>query len=226
MIKKFILASAILSTSALAGQSEINLIEQSARSLDSAKLATLTEQYQGYDQAFALYRLAVTESVVGDNKSSKRYLDQAMVILESRLESNSEDVEAMILLAQVYGFQIALKPYKGAYYGIKSASVLEQAKALAPENPRVHLVQGISDYQTPAIFGGSKSSAIKAFDDAIEFYQVDQNSGYHWGYEEAYVWRGLAQLALNNGEQAQADWQRAIELAPDYGWAKMLKSKN
>jgi len=36
------------------------------------------------------------------------------------------------------------------------------------------------------------------------------------------IWRGLAKKEAGDLSGAKADWQQALQLAPDYGWAKKL----
>ena len=83
----------------------------------------------------------------------------------------------------------------------------------------------MSEYNTPAIFGGSKSAALESLDIALSLFSSD-NSENQWGHAEAYVWRGLANQSMNNNEAAIQDWQQALNIAPDYGCANMLINKN
>jgi tetratricopeptide (TPR) repeat protein len=76
------------------------------------------------------------------------------------------------------------------------------------------------------MFGGSKHQALIELSNAIEQYNNDQYSEYHWGFAEAYTWRGLTQLELGNKEAALADWAKAVEVSPNYSWAKNLPQKN
>ena len=84
------------------------------------------------------------------------------------------------------------------------------------------LVKGIGAANTPPMFGGSKEEALQAFDKSIQAYENDMYSNYYWGHSEAYTWRGLLHAQLGDSEQAMADWQKALEIDPGYGWAKVL----
>lgn len=207
-----------------ASQVSVDQIEQAAQQLDSQTLVSLSQSTTGFDKALASYRLAVNAQLSGDLDSAKVYLADAETILNADSEQKSADHYA--LLAQVYGYHIALSPMKGALYGPKSASALNKAFSLDSENPRAFFVAGISKYNTPALFGGSKQSALTAFDEAIARYSNDDASGFNWGHAEAFVWRGLTHLALNDVEKAKADWQNALAIAPNYGWPKMLLANN
>lgn len=225
-MKKVILLSLLFASStAFAEQSQINAIEKAAMQLDTLSLVSLTEQTSRYDQAFAYYRLAISQNLTAETKSAIESLNKAIATLEAHTEINADDGEAWALLAQSYGLKIGFEPIKGAYYGPKAGFAMKKAFEFAPDSPRTHLVQAVSDYNTPVMFGGSKSAALKALNTAIELFQSDTGDN-QWGHAEAYVWRGLTHMSQDNAQLAKQDWQQAIDIAPDYGWAQMLLAKN
>ncbi len=225
-MKKVILLSLLFASStAFAEQSQINAIEKAAMQLDKQSLVSLTEQANRYDEAFAYYRLAISQNLTAETKPAIASLNQAIATLEAYTELNGDDGEAWALLAQSYGLKIGFEPIKGAYYGPKSSYAMKKAFEFAPDSPRTHLVKAVSDYNTPVMFGGSKSAALKALNTAIELFQTDSGDN-QWGHAEAYVWRGLTHMSQDNAQLAKQDWQQAIDIAPDYGWAQMLLAKN
>lgn len=221
-----LIASLTFSFAATAGQSEIDQIEKAAATLDTQTLSTLSAQYSGYDKALGLYRLALSHNLKAEQEEAKVALNRSMETLESLTESNPDNAEVKALLAQVYGYKVAMEPLKGAYYGIKSGQTLDAAEEMAPNNPRVMLVKGIGKLNTPPMFGGSKEAAQTAFEKALEAYKSDQYSDYHWGEAEAYTWLGLVHLQQGDVTKAQNHWQQALTVNPDYGWAKMLIAQN
>ena len=225
-MKKVILFSLYMASSAaIANQSQINAIETAAMQLDANTLVTLVNQEETYDKALAYYRLSITQNLTADNDDAITSLNKAIEILEAHTKEQPEDGEAWALLSQSYGLQIGYQPMKAAYYGPKSGAALTKAFAYAPQSPRTHLVKAISEYNTPVIFGGSKTAALETLDTALSLFQSDTSNN-QWGHAEAYVWRGLTNESLNNSEAAIEDWQHAIDIAPNYGWANMLLNKN
>lgn len=221
-----VLLTALLSIGSVqAGQAEINQIETAVASLDVNKLRSISKDMEGYDLALAKYRTALSANLTEQSDLAGEALDESMDILEQLNERESENVEVKALLAQVYGYKIALSPIKGMYYGPKAQSMLAEAEKLDPKNPRVLLVKGISAANTPPMFGGDTEEAMTAFEQAIEQYAEDQYSDYHWGYAEAYTWRGVLMYKQGDKEQAQVDWQKAMEVEPGYGWAQSLINK-
>ena len=221
------LISLLLATtlSVQASQSTIDTIEQAAMNLNSQQLTELANQYDGYEQGLAYYRLAISQYSQSLLKEANNSLDLAITVLETLTEEQTTHDEAWILLAQVYGLKTAYQPMKAPTYAIKANQAMKQGFDLNSSNPRAYLVKGISAYNTPAMFGGSKKSALKALDQAVELYAQDTSS-FAWGNAEAYVWRGLTHLSTDNKNAALEDFQSAISIAPNYGWAQMLWHKN
>lgn len=224
MNKLLVTTSILLSLSlpTFAGQAEIDAIEQAALTHNTAQLTQHAHNLYGYGQAFAQYQLAVVHSVKGEQEASLNSLDNAIKSLEKLVAQQPNDSEYLALLAQSYGLMAGYQPIKAAYYGPKATKTLADALLLDPQNPRAYLFKGISKYNTPAIFGGSKSAALTALDKAIELYQNDASIDKAWGHADAYIWRGLTYSALNNVELAKQDWQQALAIEPSHGWARML----
>jgi len=225
-MKKVILFSLLMaSASAMADQSQINAIENAAMQLDKSSLVSLTDQVETYDKALALYRLSITQNLMAESTAAIESLNSAIDELEAYTKKHPEDGEAWALLSQSYGLQIGYQPMKGAYYGPKAGLALGKAFNYAPQSPRTHLVKAVSEYNTPAAFGGSKKAALKTLDTALSLFQAD-NGQNQWGHAEAFIWRGLAKQSLNQNDAAIQDWQQALDIAPNYRWASMLISKN
>ena len=208
-----------------AGQVEIDQIEQAVSVLNVAELKNIAKNLEGYDLALANYRIALSANLTKQDDKAGDALDESMSQLELLNKQQPSNVEVKALLAQVYGYKIALNPIKGMYYGPKAQNMLAQAEELDPNNPRVLLIKGISAANTPTIFGGSEEEALLAFGQAISAYEDDQYSNYHWGFAEAYTWRGIINYKLDNKTSALADWQQALVVEPSYGWAKSLIEK-
>lgn len=215
-----------ISFSSIAGQAQIDEIEQAAGTLNIEQLQIIVDSSEGYEQALAQYRMSLSANLLSQDELAVTSLNKSIEQLEQLDQATPNNPEIKALLAQVYGYKIALEPMKGMYYGPKSATTIAAAEDLAPNNPRVLLVKGIGKYNTPAIFGGSTDAAAAAFDKAIEAFNNDKASDYYWGHAEAYTWRGLVQLQQGNIAMAKQDWQHALEINPDYGWAQMLLTEN
>jgi tetratricopeptide (TPR) repeat protein len=226
LLKLILTGSLILSTQAQADQQTITAIENASMELNLTELLEIKNNSQGYDRALANYRLGLNYSFVQQQDEAFAALERASRQLNELVKINTQDNESWALLAQVYGLQIAYQPMNGSKLGPKAVNALTKAQTISPNNPRVLLIKGVSKYNTPAMFGGSKHQALIELSNAIKEYGNDKYSEYHWGFAEAYTWRGLTQLELGNKEEALADWAKAVEISPNYGWAINLLKKN
>lgn len=218
-------SSAFLASAVFADQNTIDEIERASQQHDVSTLYQIVTNTTGFDAALANYRLAIAHNIMGDTEHAITLLDNAQAILTNE-QLVSDVSEAQTLLAQVYGYRISIKPVTAFYYGYKANTALNTALQDDRNNPRAHLIKGIIAYHTPLIFGGSKQQALNALNTAITLYQTDENVGYQWGHAEAYVWRGLTKLALDNSDSALSDWHASLSLAPNYKWPQMLLSNN
>lgn len=219
-----LLLAAALTQPALAAV-DLAAIDAASQQQDVVALQQQTAVAQDdYQFAYAQYRLAVAASVRGDEKLLKPALEAAAERLEQLLKAEPEPdlaVEAWALLALTRGMQAGYYPIKGAYYGKLSGDALAKSKALQASNPRVLLASAILAYQTPTLFGGSKKEALTQAEAAVLAFATPCQQ-ICWGQAEAYIWRGLAKAEAGDNAGAKADWQQALRLVPDYGWAKKL----
>jgi tetratricopeptide (TPR) repeat protein len=73
------------------------------------------------------------------------------------------------------------------------------------------------------MFGGGKDKAKKYFEQAIARYdsfKVADPELPDWGYEEAYAWLGLTNIEFEEFEQAQTNYDKALEINPEYAWVQ------
>ncbi|MDO3388693.1 tetratricopeptide repeat protein [Gilvimarinus sp. SDUM040013] len=221
-----ILTTALIANVSWSAQSDIDAIEDAYLGGQPAALVNLIDSTQGYDRFLAKYRLGMMYSFSQQSDQAKATFASLISGLEEHLVANPNDSEALVLLAYTCGYSITLDPAKATSYGQKSYQALAKAETLAPNNPRVYLVKGILQYNTPAAYGGSKDIAKQALEQALALYPNDVNSGYYWGHDEANIWLGLTLLELGDKTSALTHFQAAATLEPNNGWAKYLLSSN
>ncbi|MDD8060947.1 OspD family protein [Shewanella metallivivens] len=199
---------------------DIKDIDAAANTMNINQLSQYSQNTSDYEQAYAFYRLAIIANVSGQRKQAANSLNQAQNTLENLLSAQAT-ADSQALLAAVYGMQIALDNSKGAEFGMKTATLLQQASELEPTNPRVSLVKAINAFYTPSVFGGGLEKAQTFASQAITLYDLPCDT-ICWGQAEAYTWRGLAKQEQGDLTGATEDWQAAIDIEPQYGWAKFL----
>lgn len=199
---------------------DISDIDAAANTMNVSELSQYSQNSSDYEKAYAHYRLAITANILGQRAIAAESLTHAQHTLESMLNQQNS-AESQALLAAVYGMQIAFDNSKGAEYGMKTAQLLHQASELAPNNPRVSLVKAINAFYTPSTFGGGLNKAQTLASKAITQYDQPCNT-ICWGHAEAYTWRGLVKQEQGNLSGAMQDWQAALDVDPQYGWASFL----
>ena len=190
-----------------------------------AELVRLTQDAQGYDKAFGLYRLGIAYKAEGDTDKANVLLDQASVALS--LAKKENECEIQVLQGSIWGLRAGLTPLKAAYYGPKSQGAAEQALALDENNPRVHLLLGINAYSTPRVFGGSKTRALAHLDKALALFFSQGEGAKSWGHLDALAWKGMTLVALEREAEARLVWQQAQAMAPQSTWiARLLNTRD
>ena len=223
-MQTFLLVGTLISTAAIftlpVSANQITAIDAAANTMNLAQLETLGEQSQDYDKAYANYRLAIGANILGQPTLASAALNKAQNQLED-LTQGSANAENLALLASVYGMQIGLDTSKGAIYGPKVGTSLNQAQTLEPDNPRVLLIKAISAFNTPAAYGGSMENAVSLSSKAIDLF-ANPCDNICWGHAEAYTWRGLAKQNSGDKQGALDDWHAAVNVQTDYAWALFL----
>ncbi|QYJ93474.1 MULTISPECIES: hypothetical protein [Shewanella] len=220
-MKTLIIATSLALLSPLSQANDITEIDSAANRMDIDRLSQLSEQSQGYEQAYALYRMAISANIL----SQKGQAQAALTRAEKTLTPIADQGEAATLLASVYGMQIGLDMSQAAKYSTKMAGALNDAETLVPQSPRLALVKAIAAYSSPKDHGGSMKDAIAFSSKAIDLYR-EPCDNICWGEAEAYTWRGLAKQNLGDKAGAIADWQAALQVQADYAWANFLLKQN
>ena len=150
-------------------------------------------------------------------------LQSAVEQLETSIERDETSADAHALLSSVYGQIISVRPLMGAVLGLKSGSAINRARKLDPDNPRVVLIEAISNWNTPKIWGGSPDKAIEGFERAALLFAQEEVTDPllpSWGHNETYAWIGIAYMDRGQLQKAREAFEKALEVDPDFGWVK------
>lgn len=142
----------------LAGSAEVVLAVRSMfeRATADGNLAILGHYFAGYS-ADLLVSLLSSDGSGASRAELLAYLDYAIVHLEQAKQRDPSFAdEGWVLLAGVYGRKIGLRPLSGMRLGPRSSQAQEAATRLEPDYPRVALLQAVSDYTPPRIWGAAK----------------------------------------------------------------------
>lgn len=154
---------------------------------------------------------------------AKKFIDDGIDALEKAVALKDDFAEAYALMASMLGQQIGLNPMLGMTLGMKSGTMMGKAFSLAPENPRISLIAGQSAYFTPKMFGGGKEKAKEHLEKSIQLFQTFQPEKPifpTWGHENAHAFLGLVHMDMEAYDTAKLNFEKALEINPDYGWVK------
>lgn len=152
------------------------------RIAEAEKTQWLPYYYAGYCQVMAAF--------MQQDKSKVDELADKAASNAARADSlNKNNDEIACLRSMIASSRIAVDPQtRGQQYGPEAGSLLEQAKQLNAENPRVYLLQGQALFYTPEAFGGSKTKARETLEVAIQKYTAFKPASDiapRWGAEYA-----------------------------------------
>jgi len=160
----------------------------------------------------------------GKNET-RQMVERCVRSLGLALEAQKDFADALALQSACLDQLADLRSWRTPLAGSKSASQLRKALQLAPKNPRVLLLEAISDYENPKSADAPRS--CDKFKNTAAMFEteranVDQVPG--WGAAEAYTWLGRCYLDNGDAVPARDALERALLIAPEFGQAKRLLS--
>lgn len=189
---------------------------QAILELGSAPEATASRRELAiYLGAYA--RLRQSQLATDQKDEARNYLEDCITALHALLERD-DDAEARALLGSCYGASSRYYFLGAAWRGIEAGRQISAAVEQAPDSAWVVFQDGVSDYEKPMMFGGSKKRAISKLQRAATLFVASRPPGSTqpvWGEAETWLYIGRAQLALDNTEAAREALQTALGMAPD-----------
>ena len=193
----------------------IDILEQACRADD-------LNPWVHYYMALANYRMVNVRNILDqrDTKINLRYVNRGIKALTRALEINDDFVEAQILLGNLYGRKVGLRPLSALSLVPKMGKALDRAKSDDPNNPRLRLIEAIFDHHTPYKFGGNKDKALEGFLDAARLFETPSTKGVDWGHLDALAWLGMVYLERGEFDKARAALDYALKLNPQSAWVR------
>ncbi len=217
-------ATARLEKAALEGSSrELRAMRDALRQRLDAQPRPANEAVLRYAMAYAAWRMASLPDV--ERAEKKTLLESAVTTLQQIVKADPRNAEAHALLGSIYGLQIAESPMvRGMTLGPRASAALDRAAEIDGNNPRVLLLQGVSAFNMPAMFGGGSDKAERLLRRSLErFAAVPAGTAWpNWGRFDAHAWLGQALLDKGDRAGARAEYDRARALAPNSGWLRYV----
>ena len=175
--------------------------------------------YEGY----ALYCEA--NALMGEKRDGWSSLERAHSALEQSLATHPLP-ETYALMASIDGQLIGKDPSRAIELSGASQKSMSQALALGPANPRVWMLRGMSTLFTPPEYGGGAKPAQEQLFKALDYFKTDapKRGEPAWGIEEVHMWLGQTYDKLGDKTKAAAEYKAALDLAPNFAYAKALAS--
>lgn len=201
---------------------------KAARELAQAAATQTTEPNK---KAAALYFVGYANyslvNLPSEKDTKEQSADAGIAALEEAVKLEPAFADAHALLASLYGQKAAGGMMAGMKYGQKSSVTMERALALQPQNPRILMLEGVSLFFKPAMWGGNKQKALTNLQRACELAEQGSCAAKEafmpdWGHADVFAWKGVMFARSDEADidNAKAAYERALQIAPDYGWVK------
>ncbi len=140
--------------------------------------------------------------------------------LDYVLKVSPKNADATALKGALYGFFIALSPYKAVYLGPQSMSYVEEAIKLDKNSPVVNLERGNIEFFTPSTFGGSKKLALQYFESAMKGFENKKMQESNWQYLNTLAQIARCYTSLKDIPNAKLTYEKILKIAPDFKWIR------
>lgn len=200
---------------------------RNSKSLWKTAVQKRKEEYESSNSNQDLFRLASAQQGLlnvtmtdQDEELFDDHVDDTKDNMKKLIDNDFKVAESKALLSSVYGYEMAYSSWKGMFLGSKSSSAIARAIELNDQSPLVWQVQGSSKLFTPSMFGGDKTEALNAFKKSVELYEKNGDTDFNWRYLDALAWLGQAYKANGDVKNAQATFEKALTIEPEFGWVK------
>ena len=175
-----------------------------------------------YTAAYVEFRRAQLAVAAGDKKLLRLTGDQCVAASAAAIEADKQFAEAHALQSACYGYLATLGGFGAISNGRKSGKAMDAATSIAPQNPRVILVDGIGLGFRPKIAGGDKAKAYARSREAAAAYDSIRSvpGAPNWGAPEAWYWVGRGAEDAGDTAAARKAYERALALASDFAAAR------
>lgn len=159
-----------------------------------------------------------------DKKRAAEFCKDGVERCEAAIKADAKLADAHALKAGLQGLGIGLDLYNPMLVGFGMEGLMSEAKKLAPESPRVALLEAINTLHKPDFVGGGADKATKQFDHAMELAEKDGPKSdpldADWGKDDVYLWAGRTAMKLEDYARAKTLYEKALAANPNNGWVK------
>ena len=175
-----------------------------------------------YYAALAAYRAAEIDEDVELRVGV--LLDRCLDQVREALKLRPEWPEALALAGACHGLAAQRQPLSAIIAGNFAAREHRQSLALAPENPRVLLLQAVTmlrRFEDPDRVAQAEAFLLRSVAAFGEFAPAPIAGGPSWGEEQAHYWLGYIATLRGDKVTAREHLERALLIAPEHGDARV-----
>lgn len=189
------------------------------------------DKLRGYYAGLLAWRLALIaehNAAAAPGISAAQMAQRCVSELDTALALAADFADALALRSACLATPSGGGGFFAPVSGYRSHRDLDKARELDARNPRVLLVDAMSDYELSPSHGGSKERALGKLRQAVAAFEAERRGAEHlpgWGAAEA--WLLLAQDLLDHGDAmgARDALEHALLIAPEYAQARRLMKK-
>ncbi|MBN1180961.1 MAG: hypothetical protein JXB49_01650 [Bacteroidales bacterium] len=160
---------------------------------------------------------------IGNNNEdeAKKYISLAEKNIHA-LESNASHASyAQSYKSAIYGYKIGLNKLLGPVIGNESIELAKRAIMSDNRNPYGYIQYGNIQYYLPSFLGGSKAEALKYYLMAEKLMEKNNTElTYDWNYLNLLTTIAKAYTDMQNLNQANAYYEKILQIEPDFLWVK------
>lgn len=170
----------------------------------------------------AMYGLVGYEIGAHNKDLARVYVDKADVYLDKLLDKYPNNAQLHSIVGAIYGYKIALAPYKAPFLGPKSMWHIDKAIELDPKEPMGYIEKGNSLNYRPAIFGGDKEEALVNYQMALKLMEAQNDLKCNWQQMllRAFILKSLYET--NQTAEAEAFLESMKKNYGSMDWIKMF----
>jgi tetratricopeptide (TPR) repeat protein len=177
----------------------------------------------GYLLELLNYQYGYIAWCIGNNKNdeAKKYLDLAEKNITFLPEDNHYQSIVNAYKSAFYGYRMGINRLLVTFLGLKSINCAKKAISLDKSNPFAYIQYANIDFYMPAVFGGSKSDALKNYLHAEELMENDrQDLIENWNYLSLLTVIAQAYAYLNDYQSSKLYYEKILKIEPVFTWVK------
>lgn len=158
-----------------------------------------------------------------DAAAAERWCRDGIAQATRAIKADPKFAEAIAIKASLQGMSLQFHPDQMMSLGAEMEESFGRARAMAPANPRVLLLDAINTLHKPAFVGGGPEKALPRFLEAQKAYAAEKpatGAAPDWGRDDAYLWAGITAMRLDDPDAAVGYYRKALDVAPDNGWVR------